>query len=84
MGKGHRCGGQDCGRMSRARARKGCARARGGRAGHLRKPTKSAPHATTMLNKPSSAGWMTGAIEGKTSGVTNQKLMERLIASMVT
>jgi len=37
-----------------------------------------------MLNKASSAGWMTGAMEGKTSGVMNQKLIDKLIASIVT
>lgn len=37
-----------------------------------------------MLNKASSAGWMTGAMEGKTRGVMNQKLIDKLIASIVT
>jgi hypothetical protein len=39
-----------------------------------RKPEKSAPHAITMLNNPSRAGWISGANEGKTSGVTNLPL----------
>mmetsp|Transcript_63651 Transcript_63651/g.151764 ORF Transcript_63651/g.151764 Transcript_63651/m.151764 type:complete len:203 (+) Transcript_63651:70-678(+) len=48
-----------------------------------RKPEKSAPHAITMLNSPSRAGWSSGAMVGNTSGVTNQKLMERLMASII-